>query len=142
MHLALQPTVHPALQPTIHPATSAERAERALVTSTSVLELDLLLAMTVFAVVLWLACRWLLRAERAAAGGHDDPQPTVRRTNPASPIHVSAATDTTRAPRYATVGMVSIDGVSAARRPSLTYTSGLISTPNCSHGIESSAAQG
>lgn len=109
-------------------------------TMSGLIEFDLLLAVAIFALVLFVGCRWLLRAERTTGGGDD--QPTVRRTNPARPIQVSTATDTSRAPRYATVGMVSIDGVSAARSPSLTYTSGLISTPICNQGIDSSAAQG
>lgn len=91
--------------------------------------MDLIVAVGVWGATVWVFAAVLLRHERRAGARRRTGQPTVRRTNPRRPIRVSTARDTTIAPTNTTGGMVWIDGVSAARKPSLTYTRGFARTP-------------
>lgn len=112
--------------------------------------LDLVFAVAVWGLVLWASCAWLLHRERGtprpshpdAGAGPRTSQPTVRRTNPRNASVVRIAREMTSAERYATAGIVSMDGVRDARRPSLTYTSGLTSTASRNQGMVSNAAHG
>jgi hypothetical protein len=93
-------------------------------------------------VATWWAARWLTRDESARripppvpkhiawhgstctwagpASPEDVAQPVVRRMNPRSPTSESSAVETTSATRTTATGIVGIDGVMAARKPSLT----------------------
>lgn len=83
-------------------------------------------------VIAWGAATWwvALRLTRAGssttrrahpAGGADrSAHPTVRRTNPRRPKRASTEVDSARARRTTPAAIVGIDGVSAARSPSLT----------------------
>jgi hypothetical protein len=90
----------------------------------------------------WWAARWLTRDEPARrspppapkqiawhgstctwtgpASPEDVGQPVVRRMNPRSPISASSPVESTSARRTTAAGIVGIDGVMAARKPSLT----------------------
>lgn len=85
--------------------------------STAGIAVDLVFAVAVWALACWAMCSWLLRRDRA---GNGSDQPTVRRTKPRRPSSVNSSSETTSALRYATAGIVSMDGVSEPRSPSLT----------------------
>jgi hypothetical protein len=91
----------------------------------------------------WWAARWLTRGEAArhnpppasshtawngssltwegpASSPDDAGHPVVRRTNPRRPIRASSPVESTSATRTTAAGIVAIDGVMAARKPSLT----------------------
>jgi hypothetical protein len=123
------------------PLTAATQLQVAVTTGGQAWELSALAV--AWGAATWWTARWLTRGESArrtppatpphtawtgssltwegpAASPDDRAHPVVRRTNPRRPMRASSAVESTSAPRTTATGIVGIDGVRAARKPSLT----------------------